>query len=175
MGSISTSFSYKRFTLQAMIDAKWGGKVFSYSEWDMTARGHSKRTVDYRDGGIPVEGVYLNAEGVYVPLDHDTNIPYERNNFENYYRYGMGDLVSYNVFDASYVKMRQLSLTYDLPASALKNLPIRTARFSLVGRNLFDIVNKLPNGDASTLNNNGLERFALPATRNYSLNINLSF
>ncbi|MDR1259061.1 MAG: SusC/RagA family TonB-linked outer membrane protein [Tannerellaceae bacterium] len=175
MGSISTSLSYKGFTLQAMIDAKWGAKVFSYSEWDMTARGHSKRTVEYREGGIPVEGVYLNPEGIYVPLDHDTSIPYERNNFENYYRYGMGDLVSYNVFDASYVKMRQLSLAYTLPNSALRNLPIRNVRLSLVGRNLFDIVNKLPNGDASTLNNNGLERFALPATRNYSLNINLSF
>ncbi|MDR2533772.1 MAG: SusC/RagA family TonB-linked outer membrane protein [Tannerellaceae bacterium] len=175
MGSVSTSLNYKGITLSAMIDAKWGAKVFSYSEWDMTSRGHSKRTVGYRESGIPIEGVYLNSEGKYVPLDHDTNIPYERNLFENYYRYGMGDLVSYNVFDASYIKMRQLSIAYTVQKSMLKKLPIQNVKISVVGRNLFDIINHLPNGDASTLNNNGLERFALPATRNYSLNINLSF
>jgi TonB-linked SusC/RagA family outer membrane protein len=175
MGSISTSLSYKGVTLSAMIEAKWGAKVFSYTEWDMTARGHSQRTVEYRETGIPVEGVYKNDAGQYVPLDHDTNIPYAKNNFENYYRYGMGDLVSYNVFDASYVKMRQLSIAYSIPKTFLKKVFIQNARLTLAGQNLFDIINHLPNGDASTLNNNGLERFALPATRSYSLNINLSF
>jgi hypothetical protein len=141
----------------------------------MTARGHSERTVTWREAGIPVRGVYLNAEGNYVPLDHDTTIPYERNNFENYYRYGMGDLVSFNVFDASYIKMRQITLACTVPAALLARLPVQSAKISLIGRNLFDIVNHLPNGDASTLNNNGLERFALPAARSFSLNINLTF
>lgn len=175
MGSLSTSVNYKGFVLSTMVDAKWGAKVFSYSEWDMTARGHSKRTVTYRENGIPVQGVYLDAVGNYVPLDHDTNIPYAKNNFENYYRYAMGDLVDYNVFDASYVKLRQISLGYTLPKSILKNGIIQSVQVTLVGRNICNLYNKLPNGDASTLTNNGLERFALPTTRTFMLDFNLSF
>lgn len=176
MGSFSTTLSYKGFVFSAMIEAKWGAKVYSFTEYDMTARGHSRRTVEYRGSGLPVDGVYLNEAGQYVPLDHHTLIPYENNNFENYYRYGMGDNVSeYNLFDASYVKMRQISFGYTFSKALLKKTPFQQVKVMLVGRNLFNFYNGLPNGDASTLNNNGLERFALPASREYSLNINLSF
>ncbi|MDD4032866.1 MAG: TonB-dependent receptor, partial [Bacteroidales bacterium] len=177
--SFSTTFRFKGVTLNAMIDAKWGAKVFSYSEWDMTARGHSERTVEFRESGIPIEGVYKNG-AVYETITTNTNIPYTGNNFENYYRYAMGNTISdYNLFDASFVKFRQISVGYSLPKSVLKGLPMQDVSFTLVGRNLFDIYNGLPNGDASTSGTSGnafgIERFALPATRSYTLNVNVTF
>ncbi len=180
MASVSTTLSYKGIVLDAMVDAKWGAKVFSSTEYDMTARGHSKRTAEYRETGIPVSGVYKNSAGNLVALDHDTTIPYTGNNFEDYYRYGFGDLISdYNVFDASYVMLRQLSLGYTLPKTLIRNWPVQNVRFSLVGRNLWSLYNKIPNGDASTLNNvgttTGIERYILPRVRSYAFNINLAF
>ena len=179
-GSVKTTLKYKDFILSAYIDSKWGAKVFSHSEWDMTARGHSKRTAEYRDTGIPVEGVYKDDNGDYVPITTNNLIPYEGNNFENYYRYGFGNTIStYNLFDASFVKFREISLGYQLPQSVLNGLPIQNASVTLVGRNLFDIYNQLPNGDVSTSagmgNAVGIEYYSLPSTRSFTLNLNIAF
>jgi hypothetical protein len=176
MGGLSTSVTYRGITLGAMIEAKWGAKVWSNVESELINRGHAVRTAEYRDTGIPVDGVYKNDAGNYVPLDHDTTIPYEGANFENFYRYGMNTLItSYSIFDASFVKMRQLTLGYALPKSLLNKSFIQSANIQLVGHNLFDIVNHLPNGDAATSGNTGTDTYNFPAIRSYSLNINLSF
>ena len=185
IGSISTTISYKGITLSAMVDGQWGAKVYSYTEYDMTARGHTNRTIEFRETGIPVSGVY-NAGTVaapnYVPLEQDPNaahittIPYRANLFENYYRYAFGDQISsYNLFDASFAIMRQMSLSYAFPSSMLRNSPIKNLRLSLVGGNLFSIYNKMPNGHAATLPNNGYESNTMPISRSYTLNINFSF
>jgi len=176
MGGLSTSFSYKDFTLGAMIEAKWGAKVWQNLESELINRGHAVRTAEFRDTGIPVDGVYKNDAGVYVPLDHDTTIPYTGANFENFYRYGMNTLLTdYSLFDASFVKMRQITVGYAIPKSLLNKTFIQSANVSLVGHNLFDIVNHLPNGDASTSGNVGYDIYNYPSIRSYSLNINLSF
>ena len=185
MGSISTSVKYKGFTFSAMVDGQWGAKVYSYTEYDMTSRGHTNRTIEFRETGIPVSGVYnigTAAAPNYVPLEQDPNpahvtvIPFKNNLFENYYRYGFGDQISdYNLFDASFAIMRQMSLSYVFPRSVTRNLSVQNLRMSLVGGNLFSIYNKMPNGHAATLPNNGYESNTLPITRSFSLNINFSF
>jgi len=175
-GGISTSFSFRGISFGAMIEAKWGAKVCSSFDSELTNRGHHLRTAEYRDTGIPVAGVYKNDAGNYVPLDHDTTIPYEKSNFENFYRYGMNTLIyDYSLYDASFVKMRQLTLGYAIPRKLLNKTFIQNANISLIGHNLFDIINHIPNGDASTSGNTGLDNYYFPSIRSYSLNINLSF
>jgi TonB-linked outer membrane protein, SusC/RagA family len=199
-GSISTSVSYKNFTLSAMVDAKWGGIMIFSAEDQMIQRGTSKQTLPGRDGGLFVEGVYntgtaqnpvwtdvKDAPGYSIKasaanfLSQDLNVkgnemPYEQKWFEQYYRYGQATRLSdMLVFDASYVKVRQISINYRIPKSILGNIPIQSAFVSLVGRNLFDIYNKLPGGDPSINSGNGLNNNLLPSLRSFTINLNVNF
>ncbi|GAB6010668.1 SusC/RagA family TonB-linked outer membrane protein [Viscerimonas tarda] len=85
-----------------------------------------------------------------------------------------------SIYDASYVKLRELSLGYNLPNKFLRNTPIRSVRISAVGRNLAIIHSNLPRGidpqaTSSVGNNQGFEKgFSLPQA-NYGFDIKLSF
>ena len=199
-GSMSTSVRWKNFTLSAMVDAKWGGIMIFGAEDQMIQRGTSKQTLPGRDGGLFIEGVYntgtaqnpiwtdvKDAPGYTLTasdanfLPHDLNVkgnemPYEQKYFEQYYRYGHATrLADMLVFDASYVKVRQISINYRIPASFFGNIPIQSANISLVGRNLFDLFNKLPGGDPSINSGNGVNYNLLPSLRTFTMNLSVSF
>jgi hypothetical protein len=199
-GSISTSVRWKDFTISAMIDTKWGGIMIYGAEDQMIQRGTSKQTLPGRDGGLFLEGVY-NSGTASNPVWTDikeapsytlkasaanflkqditvqgNEMPYEQKFFEQYYRYGHATrLADMFVFDASYVKFRQISINYRIPRSLLGNIPIQSANISLVGRNLFDIYNKLPGGDPSINSGNGVNYNLLPSLRTFTLNLNVNF
>ncbi|MDR2233743.1 MAG: SusC/RagA family TonB-linked outer membrane protein [Tannerella sp.] len=198
--SFSTSVRWKDLTLSATIDAKWGGIMIYSAEDQMIQRGTSKQTLPGRDGGLFIEGVYNSGTGdnpvwtnvkdapSYVLkadarnfLKNDITIqgnemPYEQKFFEQYYRYGQATRIAdMLVFDASYVKFRQITLNYSIPQSALAGLHIQSANISFVARNLFDIYNKLPGGDPSINSGNGVNNNLLPSLRTYTLNLNVNF
>ncbi|MBI9063352.1 MAG: SusC/RagA family TonB-linked outer membrane protein [Marinilabiliaceae bacterium] len=81
------------------------------------------------------------------------------------------------VEDASYVKLRELSLSYSIPKSALKKLPFKGASIGFVGRNLFIFHRNTkdfdPESNVSSGNGQGLEGNSLPGTRRYGFNIKL--
>ena len=83
------------------------------------------------------------------------------------------------VYDASYVKFREVRLSYTLPATWLSHLGIQRASLAFVGRNLFFIYKKAPNIDPetafSTGNAQGLEDLTLPTSRNYGVNLSIQF
>ena len=199
-GSVSTSVRWKDFTLTAMVDAKWGGIMVYSAEDQMIQRGTSKQTLPGRDGGLFIEGIYNSGTAAnpvwtdvkdapsYVLkadprnfLKNDITIkgnemPYEQKFFEQYYRYGQATRLSdMLVFDASYVKFRQITINYSIPKSALGKIPVQAVNVSLVGRNLFDIYNKLPGGDPSINSGNGVNNNLLPSLRSYTLNLNVNF
>ena len=198
--SFTTTASYKGFTLSMMIDGKWGAKVAYQAEQEMVERGQSVSTLPGRDGGLFLEGVYnvgtaanpvyadvATAEGYTINANPAANlpnpiqvagneIPYNVKHFENYYREGFVKRVSEMVvFDASYAKFRQLSLGYNIPKSMLGNLPVQAVNVSAVARNLFDIYNKLPNGDPATGGATGINYRALPSSQTYTLNLSVNF
>ena len=199
-GSISTSVKWKNITVSAMIDAKWGGIMIYGAEDQMIQRGTSKQTLPGRDGGLFIDGIY-NSGTAQNPVWTDVKdapsyqlkasaanflsrditvqgneMPYEQKFFEQYYRYGQATRLSdMLVFDASYVKFRQISVNYSIPRSALTNFPIQSASVSLVARNLFDIYNKLPGGDPSINSGNGVNNNLLPSLRTFTLNLNVNF
>jgi hypothetical protein len=200
VGSISTSVKWKNITVSAMIDAKWGGIMIYGAEDQMIQRGTSKQTLPGRDGGLFIDGIY-NSGTAQNPVWTDVKdapsyqlkasaanflsrditvqgneMPYEQKFFEQYYRYGQATRLSdMLVFDASYVKFRQISVNYSIPRSALTNIPIQSASVSLVARNLFDIYNKLPGGDPSINSGNGVNNNLLPSLRTFTLNLNVNF
>ncbi len=198
--SITTTVTWKGINLSAMIDGKWGAKVAFEGEQEMIERGQSITTLPGRDGGLFLEGVYntgtaavpvytniTEAPGYTINANPTNNlpnpvvvagneIPYHVKHFENYYRVGYAQRVSeWVVFDGSFAKFRQLSLGYTIPKSQLKILPVQSINVSAVARNLFDIYNKLPNGDPATGGAIGINNRALPSTRSFTLNLSINF
>ncbi|HKL19261.1 MAG TPA: hypothetical protein VJ905_09850, partial [Halalkalibaculum sp.] len=84
------------------------------------------------------------------------------------------------MFDASYLKLREVKLTYNIPASALANLPITRASVALDIQNALLLYTSVEGIDPSAIQNNAngfafWEGGGLPATRSVGFNINLSF
>ena len=71
-GGFSNTLSWKRFKLDALIDFKYGGDIYSGTEVNLTSWGLHKQTLAYREGGMPIEGVIqtgTNTDGspIYGP------------------------------------------------------------------------------------------------------------
>ena len=84
------------------------------------------------------------------------------------------------MYDASFVKLRQLTLGYSFPRTWFSKTPIQNLSLSFVGRNLWVIHKNIDNVDPeSTYSTNagaqGLEYFAMPATRSYGFNLRVTF
>jgi hypothetical protein len=83
------------------------------------------------------------------------------------------------VFDASYVKLRELSLTYSLPSTLLGDSFIRGIDISLVGRNLWIISKNVEHFDPEVIltagNNQGIEQGAYPSVKTVGVNVKLNF
>ncbi len=152
------SFKYKDLTFRFLIDCRFGGKVVSITEAVLDQKGLSQRSADARDAGsIVVEGVSFDPEKYYTTIG------------------GTGPISTQYVYDATNIRMREMSLSYSFKKiKGISNLSV-----SLVGRNLFFLVNKAPfDPDAALSAGNGLQglhAFNLPTTRSYGINFNLSF
>ena len=179
-GGLSNTVRWKRFSLDALIDFKSGGDIYSGSEVNLTGWGLHKQTLAYREGGMPVEGVIQTGTGtdgkpVYGPLSMTLN----REQVRNYW----GNLASRAqenfMYDASFVKLRQVSLEYSLPASILDKTPLQTVAVSFVGRNLAIIYRNTDNIDPessyTSSNGQGIDQFTMPGTRSYGFNVRVVF
>jgi hypothetical protein len=88
----------------------------------------------------------------------------------------MRNITSMFVYDASFIKLRQVVIGYKLPA--IKRLPaIREISVSFVARNLFILYKKTPNVDPESVfsagNAQGIEQFGVPRTRSFGLSLNV--
>lgn len=159
----SNTFHYKDFTLSFLIDAKVGGKVFSMTEATMDGWGVSERSGAARDlGYVEVGGVQFDPE-LYYQTTGGTS-------------YNSNILTSQYVYDATNIRMRELSFGYTFRNlfGANKNLSA-----SLIGRNLFFFYKDAPmDPDVAAGTGNGwqgVDMFALPTTRSFGLNLKLNF
>jgi hypothetical protein len=97
---------------------------------------------------------------------------------QQYYK-GFTNVDEQFIYDASFVKLREVKLGYTLPSSWIKNIGLQSATIAIVGRNLWIIHKNVPNVDPETAfntgNAQGLEDLTLPTVRNIGFNINLKF
>lgn len=175
IGGIQNTFTYKGLSLSTLIDMKIGGDMFSQSVNIGRFTGVLVETVEGRETGIVGEGVVNigTAENPnYVPntvrlrADEYYHSYYSLTNNEN------------TIFDASYIKLREVKLTYNISAQKLKKLPFRNVGFSLVGRNLLLLHSKIPHVDPESNfyndgNLQGIENGQVPSTRSFGLNVSL--
>ncbi len=191
MGLTNTFTFFKNFRLSFLLDWQKGGSVFSLDHWygegtglyAMTAGnndlGNPERNTLADGGGIINEGVIevLDANGDPTGTYKDNDVRIKANLYST-----RGWATSPNaryVYDASYLKLRELSLTYILPKEMLGNSFFKGASVSFVGSNLWIIYKNLPDADPeaglSSGNLQGFQSGVMPTTRNFGFNINLQF
>ncbi len=176
IGGISNTFSYKGFTLYTLVDAKWGGDIFSQTINIGRYTGVLAETVAGREDGIIGDGVKNagTAESPeYVPNDVSVSSEQYHHSFYGLYNNEAG------IFDGTYVKLREARLGYTIPNDILKNLPFRDINVAITGRNLLLLYSKIPHIDPETSyygsqsNAQGVESGQIPTTR--SIGFDISF
>lgn len=173
-GGINLSMGYKNFSLSTLIDAKMGGEIHSMTyAWGRYA-GVLEETLYGRETGIVGDGVMADGNGGWT----QNNVVTEAKAF-NQAVYGNNNEES-AIFDASYVKLREVRVGYSLPKKWLDNTFIDNIKLSVVARNLAILYKKTPHIDPETgfsSNNNeqGQEFGQLPSARNIGFNLNVQF
>lgn len=174
MVGFQNTFSYKNFTLGVLFDWRHGGVVNSRTVLIGGTSGMMDFTAEGREEGIISEGVVDNGNGTYSPNT-------VRLSGRDYYwwRYNRGN-EEVGMYDASFLKLREVRLAYNLPSSLLSRLPFKAATVAVVGRNLA-LWTENPHFDPETISFNGgtivpgVEDMATPTSRSIGFNINLTF
>ena len=173
-GGINNSFTYKNINLSFLIDIRKGGQFFSTSYmWGMYS-GMLEKTVanNIREDGIVLDGVMEdpNNPGTYIT----NTIVCDAGNYglAHYYVHAM------DVFDADYVKLRELTLGYTLPNSMLKKVPFSNIRISFVARNLFTWGTAVkgidPDFATNAGNTQGIEGAQVPSIKSFGFNLSFN-
>ncbi len=173
IGGITNSFTYKGVNLSFLIDFKIGGKMISGTNLNLFRHGLQKETLVGRgDADNKMVGVGVNDKGEANTV---------RAFVQDYYSVGrslsLGEQVLY---DASYSKLRQISLGYDLTKFLPKTLFIKGFKLNVVANNVAMLKKYVPNLDPeqfgfSSDNLIGLESTGLPTTRSVGFNLNVRF
>lgn len=183
VGGFKNTFNYKAFSLSALIDYRKGGDIYSYSKAIGQKAGILESTVEnnQRVDGMIAEGVYAQGvviNGVDVSGQKNTTViaPYD------YWR-NSRPWAETGIVDGSFIKLREVTLNYDLPKEFISKFKIQKASVTLYARNLALLYTDKSNNvhidpEVSTggdVSGTGLEQYQLAPSRTigFKLNINL--
>ncbi|GGB82086.1 SusC/RagA family TonB-linked outer membrane protein [Dyadobacter sediminis] len=208
IGGITNSFAFKGFNLSVLIDTKQGGSIYSATNATGRYTGVLASTLPGRDaehGGLTYYYPGNNKSGVAVQIANAAAAPtgavvYEDGiiapgvtadgkpnttivSAERYYKGVYSNSAGINeasVFDASFIKLREVKLGYTVPQSFVSKYKLQSLIFSVYGRNLAFLQKKADNIDPETAFNTGntgqgLESLQLPTTSSYGFNILIGF
>ncbi|EHQ25870.1 TonB-dependent receptor plug [Mucilaginibacter paludis DSM 18603] len=192
MLGINNSFSYAGFTLNALLDWRKGGQYYSYAVKTLIDDGYLDTTIPGRDAehgglswtdangvkrtdGMIMPGVIANGDGTYR---QNNVIIAAADYYDNkYWKYYQND-----TFSATYIKLKEVSLTYNFNKNIMRHLPFMSnLAISAIGYNLF-IWTAANNGfdpestiSISTLRYQGVAQYALPGIRSYGFKLSCNF
>ena len=181
IGSISNSFSYKNLGLSFLIDTRQGIQKYNQLDNFMSAFGIAKYT-ENRDQTIVFPGVLADGTPNAKPVYLGQGIGPDGVNYgDGYYRRVYRGVTEVFVQDASWVRLRTVSLSYNLPAKLLNGSFISRASVSFTGNNLW--LSTPYNGfdpessdvGAEDLTGSSQSGFTYPQLRNYLFSLNLTF
>lgn len=169
--SFGTNFTYKNWRLGMLFDMKQGGQFWSRTKDIMSFVGTSKET-ENRDEQVWEGSVYLASDGTYktnntpyAPYDYFTNVIPD----------------GQHLVDASYVKFRELSLSYTFPEKMLAKSPLGSLSLSFYANNLMIwTADENEYGDpemnsSGSSNVQGFDFSSVPSQRNYGVNLRVTF
>ena len=180
-GGVYNELRFKNFTFSALIDFQKGGSLHSYSNQWGKYSGTLAETVanNIREDGIVVDGMVAQqnedtGEWVSTGTPNTTNI-----DAQSHFFYNQGYIIhAADQYDASFVKLREMRLDYDLPQSMLGDLPFYNVSLGVYGRNLAILHSNVPHIDpevaTSASNIQGFEGGQLPAERTIGINLKLT-
>lgn len=182
LAGINNSLTYKNLSFNFLIDIKKGGDVFSLDQYYGLATGVSVETVGNNDLGNPIRNSLADGGGLIVNgVKEDGSANDIRKSLVNfgYFGYARNPAAGF-VYDATYVKLRQVAITYSLPKQLVSKLGfIKGVDVSIIGRNLWIIYKNLPNADPedglSSGNLQGYQVGSYPTTRNLGFNLKFRF
>ena len=174
IGGLTNSFSYKNINLRLQIDIRQGGDVISFTRSVASSDGVLDITGIGREGGIRFgTDVYPDETPASTANSVDPETFWTSIGGRNA---PVGEAFTY---DASNIRIRELTLGYNFSESALASSPFKSAKLSLVGRNLGFLVNEAGVDPEAIFGvgatNDGYEAFSLPNTRSVGLNLKLGF
>jgi len=184
---LTNTVSFKNFSLGVLFDWRKGGDLYSNTVGQMLSRGVTKDT-ENREIVIVSPGVLGNAATLKPLLDPNGNtIP---NNvgisYEDYFfsgGLGPGGVDEGSIFDATVLRLREVSLSYQIPKNLLSKTPFGSAFISLSGRNLWYKAPNFPkytnfDPEVSSLgvgNSQGYDNLAVPTTKRFGVNLRFTF
>ena len=171
-GSVGTNLRWRDLSFSALVDIRHGGQFISNTDNYACQQGTSAKTLYGRKDGelIVVDGVtedgQKNTKGVSAET-YWTSIA------------GSDGISEAFLYSGSYVKMREMSLGYILPARWFANTPIKYVKFSLVGRDLFYIHKDAPVNPEGAFSRSdyaqAFELASMPPTRSFGFSLNVKF
>ena len=196
-GGWSNSLQWKNISLSLLIDFRKGGDIFSVTNAFGRYSGLLKSTTEnnIRENGYIFDGVVaiLDSKGMPI-LESDGNTQnllddtYQSTGVKNTkavpyndYKWVAGGyfLNKQDLYDGSFIKLRELTITYRLTGKWMEKLGLNQARVGIYARNLWTILKNIPNIDpeiiSNTSNIQGNEGGAVPGTRSFGFNLNFNF
>jgi len=180
---IASRLSWKGLSFYALVDWQHGGDISSFNTRYGWATGVYAETAGNNPKGNPQRDPVADGGGNIFEgavfedgTPNDVYVPAFR--WGRYWHYGNSPEARY-VFDASYIKLRELSLSYALPATVLGDSFIRGVNISVVGRNLWIIHKNVEHFDPEIMytagNMQGIENGAIPSLKSVGVNVKLDF
>ena len=194
VGAINNTFSYKNLSLKVQFDGRFGGHILDYVEKKTYQGGRHINTVlgamgaarindtkgikSYVGEGVVVsngQAIVYNSDGQVTNYDKlqfapNTTATYLQDYISRYYGTDVADRIS-----RTFVKLREVVLTYTIPQTVLNKTFIKQANISFVGRNLLYFAERTDIDIEQYAGGNGSSGLQTPTTRRFGFNLNISF
>jgi TonB-linked SusC/RagA family outer membrane protein len=181
VSSIRTSLSYKSFSLMAQLDVQKGGLVVNFDEHYLSYYGMSPLQENRpEDNRIVLEGVMGHYDYATQQVVVTNPVNTEWTYYSSYYQSVCQSTDEENIQPRDFVKLREVSLTYRMPAKVSESLHLKGLDLSLSGRNLWRKFKDTFSGPDVETNTNGISNgnawfnYSFPAMRTYTVTLNIT-
>lgn len=184
---IGTSLTWKKLRLGILFDYTHGGDIYSVTVNSLLGRGVTTDTKDREDGFV-IPGYYGDAQTGKPLLDENGNkiknsTVLSMNELYFGETFAVNSATEWNVYDATILTLREVSLSYDLPSEWFKKTKLSGISLVLSGRNLWYIAPNMPKGtnfnpEANSFGattTQGIELSAAPTTKRFGISLNVRF
>ncbi|NOQ91883.1 MAG: SusC/RagA family TonB-linked outer membrane protein [Flavobacteriaceae bacterium] len=181
-GGLNNRFTYKNLTFSFLIDMKKGGDLFSLDQWYGQGTGVYANTAGLNDLGNPLRDPVSQGGGEILPGVKEDGTPNDIRSYAGWYANGRGWARAVNtqhVYDAGFIKLREVALSYRLGENTFGKSLIQAMTFTASGRNLWLIDSSVPYADPeaglSSGNVQGYQSGAYPSTKDYGFSVKIEF
>jgi outer membrane receptor protein involved in Fe transport len=175
-GGIANTFTFfKNWDLYFLFDFRQGGDMFFTSYmWGMYSGMLEETVADgIRENGIVLDGVMEDPNNPGSFITNDQALDAGSYGLNHYFCNAM------NVFETTYGKLREMTISYTFPNSMMEKTRIRNLRISLIGRNLWTFATDIRHFDPEWVTNSGnvqgIEGGQIPSTTSYGVNVSINF